>query len=384
MDTVTHALVGAAVSDSYFRRRLGPAATPFALLAAAAPDIDSFTYFVSTEMALANHRGYTHSLLPIVLAAPLLALAGHAIANGRARWRSGWTESWALWTVLALLCLLSHTLFDLMTSWGTMPLLPFSNARLSWDILPIIDAFLLAVTGASFVANRILRREKVDTFINPLVYPVVHRHPGRQRAGDLLGKIAVALVVVYILLGWQQNRQAVRIATETLRAQGVRTVDVRALPVLLTYIAYDIAALDGEGAVHNSAYSSYAGNDMRFRTYPPLPPAETARELESPEGKFFAWYTQGMFVSARAEGAEGKGIVLRDRRFFRVTDPDASRFETTFLYDSAGNRSVARLRQQAYGRMDIRAELSALWRLTWEGRGAGFDDLPMQDAAKMD
>jgi membrane-bound metal-dependent hydrolase YbcI (DUF457 family) len=368
MDTVTHALVGAAISDCWFRKRLGPVATPFALLAAAVPDIDSLTYAVSTEMALANHRGYTHSLLPIFLAAPLIGVAGNALASRRGGWK--------MWWVLALLCLLSHTFFDLLTSWGTMPLLPFSNARLSWDIIPIIDAFLLAVTIGSFVANRILRWERVDTFINPLVYPVVHRHPRRQKVGDWFGKIAVGLIAVYLLFGWQQNRQAVRLATEALRQQGAAPVEVRALPILLTYIAYDIAARDADGTIYNSACSSYAqwasGEQaaLCFRVYPTLPAAETAEELASPDGRFFAWYSQNMFVAARSgDAGSGKGIVLQDRRFFRMTDPDASRFEMTFLDGVPG----AALVQPGDRRMNIREELSRLWELVRHGTGAGFD-----------
>ena len=366
MDTVTHALVGAAISDCWFRKRLGPVATPFALAMAALPDIDAATYFISAETALAHHRGYTHSFVPMLLAAPLFGWIGYAVSARR--------DGWKLWWLLALLCLFSHTIFDLITSWGTMPLLPFSNARISWDIVPILDVFLTAVTLGSFVLNRILRWERVDTFLNPLVYPVVHRHPGRQKAGDWIGKIAVALVVAYLLVGWQQNRQTVRIATEELKKQGIAPVEVRALPILLTYISYDIAARDAEGTVYNAVYSSYAPKEMRFRSYPTLSPDEAGEELASPEAGFFAWYSQNMFVAAKAAGeAAGRGVVLHDRRFFTLTDPDASRFMMEFRYDESGRLSGASLGQRGLRGVNVRDELDRLWQLTWRGVGAGKD-----------
>lgn len=260
MDTVTHALAGAAISDCWFRKRLGPVATPFALAVAALPDADVVTRLVSRESFLLHHRGITHSFLAILLAAPLLGLAGRALAK-----RGGWKE----WGALALLCLLSHTVLDLLTSWGTMPLLPFSNARLAWDVLPIIDLFLLGVTGASFVLNRLLRRERVDSFVNPLVYPVVHRHPGRRKVGDWAARIALALAFLYILVGAQQNRQTVRLAAEALRRSGVEAAEVRALPIFLTYIAYEITAREADGTVHSALYSSFAPEEICFRAHPP-------------------------------------------------------------------------------------------------------------------
>ncbi len=260
MDTVTHALVGAAISDCWFRKRLGPVATPFAIAVASLPDADVVTRLISRESFLLHHRGITHSFLAMIVAAPLLGLAGAALAK-----RGGWKE----WGGLAFLCLLSHTLLDLLTGWGTMPLLPFSSARLAWDVLPIIDLFLLGVTGASFVLNRLFRWERVDSFINPLVYPVVHRHPGRQRAADWAARIALVLVFLYILVGVQQNRQAVRLATETLARGGVEAAEVRALPIFLTYIAYEITAREADGTLHTALYSSYAGGEMRFRTHAP-------------------------------------------------------------------------------------------------------------------
>ena len=363
MDTITHALVGTAISDCWFRRRLGPAATPFALIAGALPDIDIVTYFIAPEYAWAHHRGYTHSFFPMLVAAPVLGGIMHLATR-----RNG---SWLLWSLLSVLCLFSHTIIDLVTSWGTMPLLPFSNARISWDVAPVLDVFVFSLTCASFVVNRVLRWERIDSYLNPLKYPVVYRHPRRQRAGDWVGKVAVVLVVVYLLLGWHQNRQTVRQAREELIAAGINAVEVRALPIMFTYIAWDIAARDAEGTVYNAVHSSLAPKPMLFVRHPTLPRGEIARELAMPEGRMFEWYSQGMFVADRQQLPGGSRVNLRDRRFFTLTSPDSSQFVMEFDKDAAGSIVAVRSVQRGLDGIDLGEELRRLWELTRHGRDAG-------------
>lgn len=359
MDTLTHALTGAAISDCWFRRRLGPVSTPFALLVTALPDVDIFTYLMSSESAWTHHRGYTHSFFPMLVAAPLFGYIGYRLSK-----RQG---SWGLWSLLAVLCLFSHTIIDLVTSWGTMPLLPFSNARISWDVAPVLDLFVLALTASSFVANRILRWERVDYFINPLAFPVVHRHPHRQRAADLVAKVVVALVVLYLLVGWQQNRQTVRIAREELTRHGITPVEVRAFPVMFTYIAWEIAARDADGAIYNAAYSSYAPEPMRFVKHTTLPAAEVGELLSTPLGSMFAWYTQGMYVARRITMDGESRLVMEDRRFFGLDDAARSRFVMEFPEGADGSVDSGRVVRVQLTWDEARAEAERLWELTWGG-----------------
>lgn len=363
MDPLTHALTGAVISDSWFRRRLGPIATPFALAMGALPDVDAAAFLVSVESAWTHHRGVTHGFFLQIVAAPLFGYAAYRL--------SGRQGTWSLWSVLAALCLFSHTLLDLATSWGTMPFSPFSSARLSWDIAPILDLFVLSLGAASFVANRVLRRERVDQFINPLRFPVVHRHPRRRLAADAAGMIGMALIAAYLLIGCLQNRQTVRIAREALIKQGVTPVDVRALPIMFTSIAWNIAARDADGNVYNAAYSSYAPRPMRFTEHRTLPAGDIRSILSSPPGALFAWYAQGMFTARRIESGTpngGERMALDDRRFFGLVDPDESRFTAEFTLAPDGGVAEARiLRKNPHYRVRMREEAERLWELTWRG-----------------
>lgn len=359
MDTVTHSLVGGAISDGFFRKRLGPLATPFSMIAGALPDIDAVAYLVSPEYAWAHHRGITHSFLAIFLAAPLLGFAGHRLSR-----REG---AYSQWTLLALLCLLSHTLIDLSTSWGTMPLLPFSNARISWDIAPILDVFVFSVAGLSFLLNRALRRERVDHSLNPLEYPVVHSHPKRRKAADLIGRAAVFLMLFYFALGVQQNRQAVRMAREELAKAGIEAAEVRALPLMFTYIAYGIAARDAEGTVYNAVHSSYAPRPMAFRRHPTASGPLVSRAIATNAGRLFAWYSQGMFTASEERDESGTTVRLADRRFYGLSRPDDSRFVTEFRFGADGEFLSGGGRQMQFREISVREEFARLWNLTWRG-----------------
>lgn len=373
MDTLTHALVGAVVSDAGFRRKLGPVATPFALIVAACPDLDAVTYFVAPQVAWANHRGYTHAFFIMLLAASAIGWIGWRLSG---RQGGGWTH----WALLALACLCSHTLVDLVTSWGTMPWLPFSRSRESWDIAPILDVFTFSLTAASFLANRLLRFEKVDTFINPLAFPVVHRHPGRQKAADWTARVALCLLVCYFLVGWRQNRQVVDIARRELAAAGIQAVEVRALPLMFTYIAWGIVARDADGTLYNAVYSTYAPKPMRFVRFSSVATPETARALASPEGKMFAWYSQGMYAvttgTAERDGKTVREVRICDRRFFALSHSYQARFCVIFAEDENGGALPPRFVQLAFRDIDIWEELRLLREVTLAG------EIPPPAAAK--
>lgn len=370
MDTITHALVGVAVSDSWFRKRLGPVATPFALVVSALPDADIFTYFIDPGNAWANHRGLTHSFFCMAIAASILGAIILGLIRKKAlkRGEPAGRAEWGWWTLLAVLCLFLHTAFDLITSWGTMPLLPFSNARLSWDVVPILDIFLTGVVMASFVANRILRFERVDEFLNPLAYPVVHKHPRRTKAADWIARIATLLVAIYLLIGVLQNRQTVRIARQELAVMGVDAVEVRALPIMFTYLAWDIAARDAEGNIYNSVYSSYAPKPMHFDKYATSHGNLAERARETTRGRLFAWYSQNMYVVDESTSSDGiRKAIFKDRRFFTLSQQYKPRFITEFTETALGGDLEVVSRQMGFSDTDIREEFELLWNLTWDG-----------------
>jgi inner membrane protein len=91
-----------------------------------------YLFYEKYEM-LSIHRGYSHSILFSIVGAGLL---GYFLK--KMRWRVGLTY-WKLF-LFAWLCLFTHMLLDTFTAYGTQLYLPFSNARLGFDSINVVDA----------------------------------------------------------------------------------------------------------------------------------------------------------------------------------------------------------------------------------------------------
>jgi inner membrane protein len=138
MDNLTHAALGLCAGLAV-RRKSVPvaAAVTAALVAGELPDIDLLIRSAEDPLvAFRWHRHFTHSFLLW----PLLAAGAAWLAAWIFRKREG--AGFVPLYGVALAAGLSHVLNDACTSYGTLVLWPFSDARIAWDCLPIIDLTL--------------------------------------------------------------------------------------------------------------------------------------------------------------------------------------------------------------------------------------------------
>ncbi|WP_139209245.1 metal-dependent hydrolase [Aquisalimonas asiatica] len=203
MDTLTHALSGALAGRATAPRQPRPdqlslrERTWIGFLAAAAPDIDIVFTLFGHVTYLENHRGITHSLLLMPLWAWLLA-ALCAVALGR-------RYTWRAYYGVILLGIFIHILGDLITSYGTQILAPFSNWAPGFNTTFIIDPWFSGVLLAGLVAS---------------LY-------WRPRVGAALG---LAAVTALVLFQYTQYRTAVGVADGWARAQGYSQYTAEAYP----------------------------------------------------------------------------------------------------------------------------------------------------------
>ncbi len=143
MDPVTHVAAGALISQVLpgpSRLWSAVAGVTFALL----PDIDYFLVYFDRLAFIRHHRGFTHSLLALVLFALLGAGVGRLIGGPR------WVRPLLF---LGLAVLASHLFLDLATSYGTQILSPFSPQRFSLDWLFIIDPYLTVLLLVGYLTT---------------------------------------------------------------------------------------------------------------------------------------------------------------------------------------------------------------------------------------
>jgi inner membrane protein len=196
MDPITQGALGAALPQSIYVRLLShhkyqvALAGLFGMLGGMAADLDVLIYSDTDPLAfLFYHRQFTHSLVFIPFGGLIVALLAHWIL--RHRWQLRYWQT-------ALLCTLgyaTHALLDTATSYGTMLLWPFSEARYSWSIISIIDPL----------------------FTLPLVLLVVM---AALRNNPRLARIGLVWAFMYLGAGWWQHQGAREIAADLAASRG--------------------------------------------------------------------------------------------------------------------------------------------------------------------
>jgi membrane-bound metal-dependent hydrolase YbcI (DUF457 family) len=150
MDTITHGIVGALIGKGFFSDRNGRVATLAATAGAMFPDVDVVQEaFSSDPLAIVKyHRAITHSFVALPIFAALLAwLTRLGFAFAKKRWNlHDWeAPAWGTLFIIYAIAIASHIFLDAMTSFGTRIWYPFSQQRVAWDLLFIIDFSFTAI-----------------------------------------------------------------------------------------------------------------------------------------------------------------------------------------------------------------------------------------------
>ena len=143
MDPLSQAALGASLSQSFANDRAKQvSALVIGALAGMAPDLDILINSDSDPLLfLEFHRQFTHSLIFIPFGALLCALFFYPFINSRwvqNRWPTA-KLSFIQTYLFSLLAYATHGLLDTCTSYGTQLLWPFSDERIAWNVISIID-----------------------------------------------------------------------------------------------------------------------------------------------------------------------------------------------------------------------------------------------------
>jgi inner membrane protein len=132
MDTLTHALTGAVISNLGFKK--DTAAATFTLVTASVlPDIDWASRFFGIAAYLNYHRSFTHSVLGVISLAMILTLIVKLFFRG---------ADLRLAFLLSLFGGLFHLLMDLINPYGTQVFYPLFSERYAWNWVTVVDLFI--------------------------------------------------------------------------------------------------------------------------------------------------------------------------------------------------------------------------------------------------
>lgn len=146
MDPLTHALVGSAAARVALARPLGRAAWLPGVAGALLPDADAFIRSSADPLLYAEfHRHFTHAITFIPVGGAAAALPWLAARRTRPRWKAYLAAATAGYG--------THGVLDASTTWGTRLWWPFSDARVAWNVIAIVDPmFTLAILAGVALA----------------------------------------------------------------------------------------------------------------------------------------------------------------------------------------------------------------------------------------
>ena len=133
MDPLSQAALGASLSQSFAKdRKKQVSVMVIGALAGMAPDLDVFINSDNDPLLfLEYHRQFTHALIFIPFGALLCALVFYPFAKKKL----SFTQIY----FFSFLAYATHGLLDACTSYGTQLFWPFTNERVAWNVVSIID-----------------------------------------------------------------------------------------------------------------------------------------------------------------------------------------------------------------------------------------------------
>jgi inner membrane protein len=139
MDSITQIILGAACGEIVLGRKIGNKALLFGAIGGTIPDLDVFIgrLLYSNEIqVMAFHRGFMHSILFAILACFLFGWITFTLYNsGKRKGTSTLNE----WTLLFFLSFITHIVLDSFTPYGTQLFTPFSNYRVAFNNISVVD-----------------------------------------------------------------------------------------------------------------------------------------------------------------------------------------------------------------------------------------------------
>ena len=200
MDPVSQGVFGAVFAQTRSQKKNLAKAAVIGALAGMAPDLDIVLRSTNDPLfALEFHRHFTHSLIFLPIGALICSIVFFFLFAKR------WSLSFAQIYVWSFLGFATHGLLDACTSYGTQLLWPFSNFRVAWDLISIVDPLVtLPLIAFAVLASRRKARRYVV--------------------------VAVLWIALYFGLSYTQQQRAMEVGYQQASERGLNLLKLEAKP----------------------------------------------------------------------------------------------------------------------------------------------------------
>lgn len=342
MDSITQAALGGVVGELVLGRKIGWKGMGWGLFFGTLPDLDIlFMPFMDQADQLRWHRGISHSLVMMLAAALVFAkpLAWVHREKGVSARRAGW---------FIFLAWSTHVLIDVFTSYGTQVFEPFSDRRVAWSNVFIIDLFftlplLLCVlywpwkVMAYGWARWAWKKEGAEEEEEP-EFPEFTRR---------CATVAISLSTLYVVFTLVMKLWAI----SQMKAQMGDAVPEGTLVTVAPTVSNALlwrGLIETKGGYFVTYWSPFDDGPAEYDYVPKE--REVAEKFEGQKMfESLKWFTRGHWVAR--ELADGK-VVLVDMRLGEIRDPGSKKmlpvFQWQMRYDEDGKLEVRQNRPRDY------------------------------------
>lgn len=211
MDPVTQGVLGGTLAQTQSNKKNIITATWLGILAGMAPDLDVLIRSNSDPLLfLQYHRQFTHSLIFI----PLGALICATVFTPYLRWRKR-NLSFPKTYLFCLLGYATHALLDACTTYGTLLFWPFSDERIAWNNISIIDPLYTLPLLALLITASLRKKPK-------------------------LAYLGLSWMLIYPGIGWWQHERAVQAGKQLANERGHAAIAVDAKPSFANLLVWKL------------------------------------------------------------------------------------------------------------------------------------------------
>ena len=266
MDSLTQAVLGAALQGTVLGRIQGRRSLLYGAMLATLPDLDVAIRYADPVSSMTYHRGFSHSLFVLTGLALLLTWLTLLVVRKRRpdAGYSGPRVFLALWLVL-----ITHPLLDAFTVYGTQLLWPFQPTPQSWAAVFIIDPL----------------------YTVPLLLGVIYAavRGMTARVTTLLGALLL-FSTAYLGFGLLSKNLAEQRFHAALRAQQIEVTQLRAVPMPFNTLLWRVIAKTPDGEYYEGVSGLFDSDAPEWQRQPLNLTAANILQ-EAPLHQRLRWFT---------------------------------------------------------------------------------------------
>lgn len=233
MDSLTQAVLGAALQGAVLGRIQGRRALLYGAALGTLPDLDVLIRYADPVSQMTYHRGFSHSIFVLTALAALLAWLVSTIA--RRRWPDKGYRLPRLFLAFWL-ALVTHPILDAFTVYGTQLFWPLDLTPQSWAAVFIIDpVYTLPLFGAVlFAAFKGMGGRAIPVLV-----------------------VALAFSTAYLGFGLAGRVAAEQRFAQALDQRGIAVTHVRAVPIAFNSLVWRVLAKTPDGEYYEGISSAF-------------------------------------------------------------------------------------------------------------------------------